>query len=101
MSVLNPLKPADAHAISNTDLAGPLLFCLLFGGILLLVMTITSYMYEYRYCWQVYMCLQFTDCTWTIIIANILPLHVQMCCPAQWQFAIILLCHVRMFVMHS
>jgi hypothetical protein len=36
LSVLNPLQQADANVIRNTDLTGPLLFCLLFGGILLL-----------------------------------------------------------------
>ena len=37
LSVLNPLQQADANTLRNTDLAGPLIFCLLFGGILLLV----------------------------------------------------------------
>ena len=37
LSVLNPLQQADAVALRNTDLAGPLIFCLLFGGTLLLV----------------------------------------------------------------
>lgn len=37
MAVLNPLKAVDAHILDDTDLAGPLLFCLLFGGFLLLV----------------------------------------------------------------
>ncbi|XP_003389583.1 PREDICTED: protein YIPF5 homolog [Amphimedon queenslandica] len=36
LSVLNPLQQADAVALRNTDLAGPLIFCLLFGGTLLL-----------------------------------------------------------------
>ena len=37
LSVLNPLQQADASALRNTDLAGPLIFCLMFGGTLLLV----------------------------------------------------------------
>ncbi len=36
MAVLNPLGKADASVISDQDLAGPLVFCLLFGGALLL-----------------------------------------------------------------
>ena len=36
LSVLNPLKETDSHIMDDTDLAGPLLFCLAFGGILLL-----------------------------------------------------------------
>ena len=39
LAVLNPLQSADANVLRNTDLAGPLLFCLMFGGILLLVRT--------------------------------------------------------------
>lgn len=35
ISVLNPLKQTDAHIMDDTDLAGPLLFCLAFGGCLL------------------------------------------------------------------
>ncbi|KAF9166212.1 hypothetical protein DFQ27_008690 [Actinomortierella ambigua] len=35
-TVLNPLRPIDKHIMDDTDLAGPLLFCLLFGGFLLL-----------------------------------------------------------------
>lgn len=36
LSVLNPLKETDSHIMDDTDLAGPLLFCLAFGGFLLL-----------------------------------------------------------------
>jgi len=36
MAVLNPLKQADPSAIQDNDLAGPLVFCLLFGASLLL-----------------------------------------------------------------
>ena len=37
LSVLNPFQKTDAAIMNDTDLAGPLLFCLLFGTILLLV----------------------------------------------------------------
>lgn len=36
LSVLNPLKVTDSHIMDDTDLTGPLLFCLAFGGFLLL-----------------------------------------------------------------
>ncbi|PVD35079.1 hypothetical protein C0Q70_06360 [Pomacea canaliculata] len=36
MTVLNPLKAADHSIMQDTDLAGPLVFCLAFGGSLLL-----------------------------------------------------------------
>ena len=35
VSVLNPLKQTDSHIMDDTDLAGPFLFCLAFGGCLL------------------------------------------------------------------
>lgn len=35
-SVLNPFKSTDSHIMDDTDLAGPLVFCLAFGGLLLL-----------------------------------------------------------------
>ena len=35
--MLNPLNPADPAVMNDVDLAGPLVFCLLFGGMLLLV----------------------------------------------------------------
>jgi hypothetical protein len=37
VTVLNPFKPMDKHIMDDTDLAGPLVFCFLFGGFLLLV----------------------------------------------------------------
>ncbi|RUP12160.1 hypothetical protein BC936DRAFT_139838 [Jimgerdemannia flammicorona] len=37
LSVLNPLRPVDRHIMDDTDLAGPLLFCLLFGVFLAFV----------------------------------------------------------------
>lgn len=36
LSVLNPLKHPEASIMQDTDLAGPLVFCLAFGGCLLL-----------------------------------------------------------------
>lgn len=36
LSVLNPLKMTDSHIMDDTDLTGPLIFCLAFGGFLLL-----------------------------------------------------------------
>ncbi|KAI8816309.1 uncharacterized protein EV422DRAFT_623534 [Fimicolochytrium jonesii] len=36
MAVLNPLGAVDKHIMDDTDLAGPVLFCLLFAGSLLL-----------------------------------------------------------------
>lgn len=36
LSVLNPLKQTDIHIMDDTDLGGPFLFCLAFGGFLLL-----------------------------------------------------------------
>ncbi|KAI8851588.1 hypothetical protein BC829DRAFT_386409 [Chytridium lagenaria] len=35
MVVLNPFKPLDKNLMDDTDLAGPLIFCFLFGGFLL------------------------------------------------------------------
>ena len=35
--MLNPLKSVDQHIMDDTDLAGPILFCLLFATFLLLV----------------------------------------------------------------
>ncbi|KAJ3368075.1 hypothetical protein GGF31_006908 [Allomyces arbusculus] len=36
VAVLNPFKPIDQHIMDDTDLAGPLLFCLMLGVFLLL-----------------------------------------------------------------
>lgn len=36
LAVLNPLRQTDATILQETDLAGPLVFCLAFGGLLLL-----------------------------------------------------------------
>ena len=36
-SVLNPLQQPDPSIMDDTDLAGPLVFCLAFGAFLLLV----------------------------------------------------------------
>jgi hypothetical protein len=37
LSVLNPLQQTESNIMDDTDLAGPLVFCLAFGGFLLLV----------------------------------------------------------------
>lgn len=37
LTVLNPLRTPDAAAAGDTDFAGPLVFCLIFGSFLLLV----------------------------------------------------------------
>ena len=37
LAVLNPLKQTDHEIMQDTDLAGPLVFCLAFGGTLMLV----------------------------------------------------------------
>jgi protein YIPF5/7 len=37
LTVLNPLRSVDQHIMDDTDLAGPILFCLLFATFLLLV----------------------------------------------------------------
>lgn len=43
LSVLNPLKKPDATIMQDTDLAGPLVFCLALGGTLLLVCTLLDF----------------------------------------------------------
>jgi hypothetical protein len=45
MAVLNPLKQTQHELMQDTDLAGPLVFCLAFGGSLMLVST-----WENNYC---------------------------------------------------
>lgn len=37
LTVLHPLKAADGSIMNETDLAGPMVFCLAFGATLLLV----------------------------------------------------------------
>jgi protein YIPF5/7 len=39
LTVLNPMARIDSHLMDDADLAGPLLFCGLFGTFLLLVST--------------------------------------------------------------
>lgn len=39
MCVLNPFRQADQSILQDTDMAGPLVFCLALGGFLLLVST--------------------------------------------------------------
>ncbi|XP_067854096.1 protein YIPF5-like isoform X1 [Heptranchias perlo] len=36
LTVLNPMKPADGNIMNETDLTGPMIFCLAFGATLLL-----------------------------------------------------------------
>ena len=43
LSVLNPLQVTDLRIVNDTDLAGPLIFRLLFGVVLLLVSYLPSY----------------------------------------------------------
>lgn len=35
--VLNPMKPADGSIMNETDLTGPILFCVALGATLLMV----------------------------------------------------------------
>lgn len=37
LNVLNPMRESPQEVLEDTDLAGPLVFCLIFGGTLLLV----------------------------------------------------------------
>lgn len=39
LAVLNPLRGTEQQILQDTDMAGPLVFCLALGGILLLVGT--------------------------------------------------------------
>lgn len=43
LTVLNPLKPADGSIMNETDLTGPILFCVALGATLLMVQTWTLY----------------------------------------------------------
>lgn len=36
LTVLNPMKPIDQHIMDDVDLAGPIIFCFLFGAFLLM-----------------------------------------------------------------
>lgn len=46
--VLNPLRTTDKTIFEDTDMAGPLVFCLAFGGFLLLV----SKFFFLSTCWE-------------------------------------------------
>lgn len=37
LTVLNPMKPADGSIMNETDLTGPILFCVALGATLLMV----------------------------------------------------------------
>lgn len=45
LTVLHPMKAADGNIMNETDLAGPMVFCLAFGATLLLVRTILLMQY--------------------------------------------------------
>lgn len=47
LSVLNPLQLTEANIMDDTDLAGPLVFCLAFGGFLLLSGKVHGFGYIY------------------------------------------------------
>lgn len=50
LTVLHPMKVADGSIMNETDLAGPMVFCLAFGATLLLVnhlVYISTNMYLY------------------------------------------------------
>jgi len=47
LSVLHPLKQPDAAIMQDTDLAGPLVFCLAFGGCLLLVSAVLDHILSF------------------------------------------------------
>lgn len=42
LTVLHPLKASDGSIMNETDLAGPMVFCLAFGATLLLVSTVAA-----------------------------------------------------------
>lgn len=42
LTVLHPMKAADGSIMNETDLAGPMVFCLAFGATLLLVNYIST-----------------------------------------------------------
>lgn len=44
LTVLNPMARIDQHIMDDSDLAGPFLFCALFGTFLLLVSYTTTQM---------------------------------------------------------
>ena len=56
--MLHPLKQPDAAIMQDTDLAGPLVFCLAFGGCLLLVSAILDH----------FLSLLITDCCSFVVI---------------------------------
>ena len=48
-SVLNPLQQPDPSIMDDTDLAGPLVFCLAFGAFLLLVSSKMFQIFVFEY----------------------------------------------------
>lgn len=49
-SVLLPTKQINEHILDDADLAGPLVFCFLFGVCLLLVSSRYHFLYRLRAC---------------------------------------------------
>ena len=47
LAVLNPFKDPDSSIMNDTDLAGPLVFCMAFGGTLLLAGKVSHYFIQY------------------------------------------------------
>ena len=48
LTVLNPLAAVDQNIMDDSDLAGPILFCLLFGTSLLLVCSLIKFTTQHR-----------------------------------------------------
>ncbi|XP_078266739.1 protein YIPF5-like [Rhinoraja longicauda] len=66
LTVLNPMKPADGSIMKETDLAGPIVFCLAFGATLLLAGKVQfGYVYGISVfgCLAIYTLLNLMSCT--------------------------------------
>lgn len=79
LSVLNPLRTTDKTIFEDTDMAGPLVFCLAFGGFLLLV----SKYFFLSTCWE--------KCCWykggkEVGVWNTYVTHLQLKCRSFQQF---------------
>ena len=78
--MLNPLKSVDQHIMDDTDLAGPILFCLLFATFLLLVYSMLGVLIEG---WEK----SFWICIWLYLIGNDFPaFHFEFDVPGWCQF---------------
>jgi hypothetical protein len=72
LTVLNPFHTPEVAALQDTDLAGPLVFCLAFGGFLLLVSTTCVAFFIWTF--------QFSDVEVTIrLFLNNLSLSLSKC----------------------